>query len=742
MNSTGYKILDRFKKRWHLLNWLEILFYGLAAALLSYAITDQLLFASLAFLITLALVSILKRPWKTTLLTVSAYIDKHLIPAEYSSGLLLSKEENLSNLAQLQRHKITQELKEKLNVLHPPHKLHIAGMVLALSVLSCYVIWQFNPWNNRNTQEIGTPLENAIVFSPADSSNTNQNSIPQLTLQNVQISYPTYTHKKSVISTKMNIKAVEGTKLSWRIQFDAAVAEVYLESTGKKYPMKATADGYKITQILQHSGFYNFRFKNLLGDTFVSDLYALEAIADKAPIIKIKDLKQFTSFAIDEDQQLSFSTDITDDFGIANAAIVATVSKGSGEAVKFREERLSFENTFTPGNKVLSLRKTLNLSTLKMEAGDELYFYVEATDLKTPKPNNARSETFFAVIKDTVSDLFEVEGTLGIDQLPDYFRSQRQLIIDTEKLLKDRPNLSVEVFKFKSNELGFDQKALRLKYAEFMGEETESGLNTSDHEHSEDEYEHTDEDEDPLAAYTHDHDNENEHNLVPEEEKAKNKDTKDPLAAYLHDHGDPESSTLFTQSLKSKLRQALNEMWDAELHLRLYDPQTSLPYQYRALKLIQEIKNSARIYVHRIGFDPPPIKEDKRLSGKIDEVSSFYKNENSTLENQYLALRQAVTRITVLQNRAGSLNTEDNLVFEKAGNELAILAIENPGKYLRTLQQLKALTDSKQATIDFLTEVQRGLLAVIPELRSNPNTKEIRLDTINTLLLKELEVYD
>ncbi len=32
---------------------------------------------------------------------------------------------------------------------------------------------------------------------------------------------------------------------------------------------------------------------------------------------------------------------------------------------------------------------------------------------------------------------------------------------------------------------------------------------------------------------------------------------------------------------------------------------------------IQEIKNSARIYVHRIGFDPPPIKEDRRLTGKL-----------------------------------------------------------------------------------------------------------------------------
>jgi len=733
MSSAGYKILNRFKKRWHLLSWLEVLFYGLAAALLSYAITDKLLFASLTFLIIAVLASILRQPWKTTLITVSAYIDKHFIPAQYSSGLLLSNKENLSSLAQLQRHKISQELKEKLKVLRPPHKLHIASVVLGLSVVSCYVIWHFNAWNHLNSSEINTPNENKIVFSQADSSSTNQNLIPQLTEQNVQISYPPYTHKKGVISTKMSIKAVEGTKLSWRVQFDAAVAEVYLESTGKKYPMRASAKGYKITKVLKHSGFYNFRFKNLHGDTFVSDLYALEAIKDKAPAIKIIDLKQFTSFSMDEDQQLSFNTHVTDDFGIANAAIVATVSKGSGEAVKFREEKLNFENAYTPGNKILTLRKTLNLTTLKMEPGDELYFYVEATDLKTPKPNKARSETFFAVIKDTIKN---------IDQLPDYFRSQRQLIMDTEKLIKERPNLSVEAFKFRSNELGFDQKALRLKYAEFMGEETESGLDTSGHEHSEEEHEHEDEDEDPLAAYTHDHDDENEHNLVPEEEKIKGKNSKDPLAAYIHDHGDPESSTLFTQSLKSKLRQALNEMWDAELHLRLYDPQTSLPYQYRALKLIQEIKNSARIYVHRIGFDPPPIKEDKRLSGKIEAVSNFYKNEDSTLENQYLALREAVTRITVIQNKAGNLNASDNSVFEKAGNELAILAIANPGKYLKTLQQLKALTDSKHATLSFLTDVQRNLLMVIPALESNPNTQEIQLDTINTLLLKELEVYD
>ena len=108
-----------------------------------------------------------------------------------------------------------------------------------------------------------------------------------------------------------------------------------------------------------------------------------------------------------------------------------------------------------------------------MDVGDELYFYIEAYDEKEPKRSVARSETYFAVIKDTITDQFAVQGTLGVDQMPDYFRSQRQLIIDTEKLIKDKPTISTQEFKFRSNELGFDQKALRLKYGQFMGDESE-----------------------------------------------------------------------------------------------------------------------------------------------------------------------------------------------------------------------------------------------------------------------------
>jgi hypothetical protein len=41
---------------------------------------------------------------------------------------------------------------------------------------------------------------------------------------------------------------------------------------------------------------------------------------------------------------VNFTAVVSDDFGIADAYIIATVSKGTGESVKFREERLQFDS--------------------------------------------------------------------------------------------------------------------------------------------------------------------------------------------------------------------------------------------------------------------------------------------------------------------------------------------------------------------------------------------------------------
>ncbi|MEZ4904628.1 MAG: hypothetical protein R2822_24210 [Spirosomataceae bacterium] len=49
-------------------------------------------------------------------------------------------------------------------------------------------------------------------------------------------------------------------------------------------------------------------------------------------------------------------------------------------------------------------------------------------------------------------------ATMAMNILPEYFRSQRQIIIDTEKLLAKQKKMRCQEFNSTSNEIGFDQK--------------------------------------------------------------------------------------------------------------------------------------------------------------------------------------------------------------------------------------------------------------------------------------------
>ncbi|MFP2995833.1 tryptophan-rich sensory protein [Spongiivirga sp. MCCC 1A20706] len=741
-------ILIQFKRKWQWLKWLEVFLYAIGIMVFTHFLFEHIVITMLVSLLTFVIISFVIKPWTTSLNTVTMYIDESLDKAQYSSGLLLKKKETLSGLAQLQQHKILQTLTTNLNRIKPPHNLFKAGLTMLVFIMAGLLAYQFNVVEYLTSNSYPKPPSENITFIPVDSTEVAK-QVPNIKNQLVRVRYPSYTNVGPFKNTDMNVKALEGATLSWELRFDSEVKNVVIESMGKRYPMNFDNGTYKRTFLVKASGFYNFKFTDLYDREYTSKLYAIEMLKDKEPDIKINNIEQFTSFDHDGEMKLPFTTNINDDYGLADAYIVATVSKGSGESVKFREEKLDFDTSIDKGKKNQNLLKTINLQKLKMEPGDELYFYVEAFDYKKPKPNSARSETFFAVIKDTISDQFAVEATMGVDLMPEYFRSQRQLIIDTEKLIKSKPKLTAKEFKFSSNELGFDQKALRLKYAQFMGDESEfahapeEDEGDHDHEHEHDDgHDHEDEDEDPLEAYTHDHDHENEHNLVDENTQEKNKGTVQELEEYVHDHGDPESATLFAKSLKGKLRQALNEMWDAELYLRLYTPEKSLPYQYRALKLIQEIKNSARIYVHRIGFDPPPIKEDKRLSGKIDEVSNFRKNEDLRKPEMYPSIRETIDRLEQLISQNEMPSEADTVLFKNAANELAIKAIENPGSYLITLQGLKVLSDTDRGTPKLLRSVQKGLYAAVPEKKPSPSKVSASQSEINALLINELNFND
>ncbi|MDT0538256.1 tryptophan-rich sensory protein [Croceitalea sp. P059] len=736
------QLLKNARQKWLLIKIAEVVIFCLGLAILSFIITNSLIVSMLVFILSLAIYIAILKPKQYTLIKVCNYLDSFLPKMEFSTSLLLESEEELSLLGRIQQVKIAQQLNNNESAITFKNNI-LRNIVVSISLVLLGVLLHYSGFlNSLENDEIINTSNETIQFVTADSLQQKEIS-PNVVKQLVTINYPAYTKKNNNTTTNFNLKVLEGSIINWAVQFDKEVEAALMQIGSEEHNMSFSNPNYLKSLPVNYANIYNLKFIDKAGNSYLSELYSLEIIKDETPFIEIQEIPQFSTFDYDDEQIIEFTTSISDDFGIASATIIATVSKGSGESVKFREERLSFDTTFKKGAKQVLLNKRIDLRNMKMEPGDELYFYVEAQDLKEPKANIGRTETYFSVIRDTVTNGFAVEGTLGADLMPDYFRSQRQLIIDTEKLIAQKSVLKKQEFNFTSNELGFDQKALRLKYGEFMGDESEGAFDSSTNESSE-----SNEDEDHLDEYTHDHDGDNDHNLVEHEqdheheESENSKDKEDPLEEYLHNHEDPESSTLFAKSLKSKLKQAMAEMWDAELYLRLYEPQKSLPYQYKALELIQEIKNSARIYVHRIGFDPPPIKESKRLTGDLDEIKNVIKNKELDDERLYPYMREAISRLNELLNSNGAINQQDQELFSRAGNELAILAIAKPGNYLITLQELKLLSQGSSFNTKKLKEVQSGLIAAIPNNDATPSLNTAYTNKINQLLLQEITKDD
>ena len=213
------------------------------------------------------------------------------------------------------------------------------------------------------------------------------------------------------------------------------------------------------------------------------DLYSLRVLKDRPPTVRIVRPEQPRT-VIDPPAEgqpaprVEVEVAAGDDYGVREAHLVATVAKGSGEAVKFHEQTFPFDadipDPAAPHGR--TFRRTLDFGALGLEPGDELYFFVEVLDNRQPTPNRTRSETRFLVLKGPEESAPSAGmGVAGVNLVPQYFRSERQIIIDTEKLIADRPRLSDHELRQRSNDLGGDQQLLRLRYGQFLGEDMEAG---------------------------------------------------------------------------------------------------------------------------------------------------------------------------------------------------------------------------------------------------------------------------
>ncbi len=205
------------------------------------------------------------------------------------------------------------------------------------------------------------------------------------------------------------------------------------------------------------------------------------------------------------------------------------------------------------------------------------------------------------------------------------------------------------------------------------------------------------------------------------------------MEAYVHAHDDADIANFFDAKTKSLLKQALANMWESELYLRTYKPKQALPYAYKALKLIKEVQQATRVYVERIGFEPPPLEPlKKRLTGELDDINpNRTSSDTETLsitEKKLLFIYEALSQSDFYK----STEKQQNL------SELAaIVASEihkNPliyGKLLAFIAQYK----QRESAITF-SNILRLLNQILPDSETLLNGKDNSQLKINDIFMQ------
>lgn len=711
--SVFEKIVQKIKIRWLVKIWISILFLSASITFLTflvfqlYSVSEVLLF----FVFLLAVLFsffLLKRelPTKRKILTL---IDHQVENMEYSSFLVATSPQ--TRLEKIQKKKVLHQISSQMLVKIP---LNSGKILFTLTTGILLTTASFIP---AFIPEYSKGKSDKKEFFVSDTISVGKSDSIYLVSQKVHMITPLYTGIGTKILESKDITIPEQSKIRFELDFSIKPKEVWIKfSNGDSIPEETYYTPEK-------SGFYTLHFLDHNENEIASPYYQLIIENDEPPVVSINGIPQFQQFRYDENKKISFNTSIHDDYGIADAFITATITKGSGEAIKFREQRIDYDQKVS--GRSAEIKTTFSVDQFDMEPGNEFYFYVTAIDNKKPVAQYTKTETYFFVIEDTAHVEFSLQGNLGVDIMPDYFRSQLQIIIDSEKLLKEKSSITKEEFNKKSNELAFDQKQLRLKYGQFIGEESESGIVAAREGAPQAESENV------MEEFGHDHDHENEegqhldravepshdHHDHGEESEQETSTGTVLMEEFVHSHEDRETATFYSQSLKSKLKEALNEMWDSELYLRLYDPKESLPYQYKALKLLREIRNHARIYVKRIGFDPPPINEEEhRLKKEVKDPYRKSFQEFTEVEIFLPSTRELVKKLSF--SGEDKISNTFQTLLKKSGDEIAQLAIENPGSYLSELNQIKYFINRStldRNDIQGLMKLKRDLLRLLPD---------------------------
>ncbi|SDF68171.1 hypothetical protein SAMN05428966_11929 [Massilia sp. PDC64] len=406
----------------------------------------------------------------------------------------------------------------------------------------------------------------------------------------VKLAPPSYTGVAPSSSAPKDVQVPEQTAVEWCLDDPHKADETIELSDGQTLHAGTACARWTATESI----FWRWR----------GTRYTLKVTPDQPPEIAITQPNEMTKDLPRDAKHAVIAVTVTDDYRVQQATLHLTLARGSGENIRFSDRELPLPASTDPRRR--SWSRDWLLTDLGMEPGDELYFFVRASD-NAARPHTVQSPTVTLRLPAPPSEQEDETTALPTLVKPESLRSQRQVIIDTEQLVADMRSKKMrdDEVRERSESIAADQAALRRRYGQFLGEES------------------------TLFGKDDDHDEHPGQKL-------------DVLHEFGHAHDSVENATLFDDATKKLLRRALSAMWDAEKALRAITPKTALPPEYKALEAIKELQQSERIYLHKTAFAPPAIKEDKRMSGDMAGAASYKRAQADAAEIVPANLRDLV----------------------------------------------------------------------------------------------------
>ncbi|MBD1392721.1 DUF4175 family protein [Mucilaginibacter glaciei] len=690
MSKQGVNRIESLRRRWIAYQLSADVVLALGIGLLTgglgfYLMALPVIWGLIIFAVALTVLVFTHKPWNVHNSDIAGYLSKEYPDLQESTDLLLQPAVHMNTLQLLARSQAKVAL-DGLKVSHAyfAKRFKFAVLLLLGAVVLVWVVGKVIPHHHTGVFWSGDK-ESAKVIGPSEKV------LPQIDGVELIVNPPAYTGKGKRTQDRFNLTAEEGAVVHWSIKTNIVIKKAYLIFNDKeRIALRNMGEGteWSASRMIDKPGFYQVSI-----DGKLSDLYQMQVVKDGPPVIHVKVPKQYTYIDAGEVQQVNISAALNDDYGIANALIIATVAKGRGEGVKFKEYKLNFNTTFGDRKAQYDVQKLIRLPALNMEPGDELYFYVQAQDTHQQQ---SRTDVFTVAIQDT-AELLSMDGVLsGANLKPEFFRSERQIIIDAETLLKEKDTISVEKFNARSNDLGVDQKLLRLRYGKFLGEEDETV-------------------EGPKGA----------DNLASPEDFS---NASKILKEYTDDHDKADDAQFFEPAVKAQLKATLTEMWKAELQLRLYKPQAALPFAYKALRLLKDLQQKSRSFVAKTSYNSPPLKPEKRLSGELDKIIQPANRQDikAPADNQ-LVLKNAVGVLEILKLKP-LLATNDTRTLQLANQRLSEIASMQPGAYLPALGAMRRILSLQKISLQDVNTVERAIQKTLSAVKITPKAAESSTD--------------